>query len=159
MSNRREARERVMQGLYAHELAGGDVRHFMDTVINPRLQEDADNLRFAHSLFLRCIEMTTDLDETISRHTENWELSRIALIDHIILRMAICELLTFEDIPPKVSINEAIEVAKRYSTSKSGQFINGILDAVLAELQSSGRLKKSGRGLVGMQSMRDRPIP
>ncbi|MEX0821228.1 MAG: transcription antitermination factor NusB [Rhodothermales bacterium] len=156
MSNRREARERVMQALYAREIAGGDVRHFIDTLIRPRLKDDAENLKFAESLFLRTLGRTEELDEMIGRHTDNWDLSRIALIDHIVLRMAIAELLTFEDIPPKVSINEAIEVAKRYSTPKSGQFVNGILDAVLLDLQDGGKLKKSGRGLVGMQSIQDR---
>lgn len=145
-----------MQALYAREIAGGDVRHFIDTLIKPRLKQDQETLRFAESLFLRTVDRLEELDEIIGRHTENWDLTRIALIDHIVLRMALAELLTFEDIPPKVSINEAIEVAKKYSTSKSGQFINGILDAVLVDLQDRGLLKKSGRGLIGMQSPRDR---
>lgn len=145
-----------MQALYAREIAGGDVRHFIDTLIRPRLKDDAENLKFAESLFLRTLGRTDEVDGIIGKHTDNWDLSRIALIDHIVLRMAIVEFLTFEDIPPKVSINEAIEVAKRYSTPKSGQFINGILDAVLVELQDGGKLKKSGRGLVGMQSIQDR---
>ena len=147
-----------MQALYARELAGGDDRHFIDTILKPQLKDDAENLRFAESLFLRTIDLSEELDEIISRHTENWDLSRIALVDHIVLRMAISELITFEDIPPKVSINEAIDVVKRYSTPKSGQFINGILDAVLIDLQELGRLKKSGRGLVGMQSIKDRSL-
>lgn len=158
MSNRREARERVMQALYAHELAGGDVRHFINTILNPNLSEDAENLKFATSLFLRTLDYRDEADAIITKHTENWDLSRIALIDRILLHMAICELLTFEDIPPKVSINEAIEVAKRYSTPRSGQFINGILDAILINLQQEGRLKKSGRGLIGMQSIEDRSL-
>ena len=145
-----------MQALYARELADGDVRHFINTIIKPDLADDATSLQFATNLFLRTLDYRETADEIIGRHTENWDLGRIALIDRILLRMAICELLTFEDIPPKVSINEAIEVAKRYSTPKSGQFINGVLDAVLLELQRDGRLKKSGRGLVGMQSIRDR---
>ena len=70
--------------------------------------------------------------------------------------MAICELLAFEDIPPKVSINEAIEVAKKYSTEKRSKIVNGILDATLVALSSQGRLKKSGRGLVGMDAILDR---
>lgn len=147
-----------MQALYARELAGGDVRHFMDTILKPQLQGDPETLRFSESLFLRTIDLSDELDEIISRHTENWDLSRIALIDHIVLRMAISELMTFEDIPPKVSINEAIEIVKRYSTPKSGQFINGVLDAVLLDLQEMGRLNKSGRGLVGMQSIKDRSL-
>lgn len=145
-----------MQALYARELAGGDVRHFIETILKPNLSEDPENLKFATNLFLRTQDCMEQVDEIISKHTENWDLTRIALIDRILLRMAICELLSFEDIPPKVSINEAIEVAKRYSTPRSGQFINGILDAVLIDLQKEGRLQKSGRGLIGMQSIRDR---
>lgn len=147
-----------MQALYARELAGGDVRHFIDTILKPHLRNDSETLRFSENLFLRTIELSDELDEIISRHTENWDLSRIALIDHIVLRMAISELITFEDIPPKVSINEAIEIVKRFSTPKSGQFINGVLDAVLIDLQDMGRLKKTGRGLVGMQSIKDRSL-
>jgi N utilization substance protein B len=69
-------------------------------------------------------------------------------VDRLTLRMAITEFLHFEDIPPKVTINEAIEVAKSYSTEQSGTFLNGILDAVLKTLKTEGRLRKSGRGLV-----------
>jgi transcription antitermination protein NusB len=159
MSNRREARERVMQALYARELAGGDPRHFIETILEPNLQEDAENFKFASALFLRSLDCTEDADGIISRHTENWDITRIALIDRILLRMAICELTSFEDIPPKVSINEVIEIAKRYSTPRSGQFVNGILDAVLVEMQQEGRLKKTGRGLVGIQSIKDRSLP
>jgi transcription antitermination protein NusB len=156
MSNRREVRERVMQALYARELAEGEAQHFIDTILKPGLEEDASGLQFATSLFLRTLDHTEAADEVIREHVKNWDFSRIALIDRIILRMAVCEFLAFEDIPPKVTINEAIEVAKRFSTSKSGQFINGILDAVLLDLQQTGRLKKSGRGLVGMQTITDR---
>ena len=148
-----------MQALYAHELSGGDVRHFINTIIKPDLVNDDENLKFATGLFLRSLDFTEDADEVISKHTKNWDLTRIALIDRILLRIAICELLSFEDIPSKVSINEAIEVAKKYSTPRSGQFINGVLDAVLLDLQQDGRLKKTGRGLVGMQSIRERSLP
>ncbi len=72
--------------------------------------------------------------------------------------MAICEMLSFPDIPPKVSINESIEIAKKYSTENSGKFINGILDAVLLVLYEEGRLRKSGRGLVGMDSLEQRTV-
>ena len=145
-----------MQSLYAYELAGGDVQHVIETTLKPDLASDAKNLKFATSLLLRTLDHTEEVDGIIGRHAENWDLERIALVDRLLLRMAICEVLTFEDIPPKVSINEAIEIAKRYSTSKSGPFINGILDAVVVELQRAGRVKKSGRGLVGMQSIVDR---
>ncbi len=147
-----------MQALYAYELGGGDAAHILNTLIKPHLEDTATGLRFATSLFLRVVDRTEETDEIISRHTKNWDLSRIALIDRLLLRIAICEMLAFEDIPPKVSINEAIEVAKRYSTSKSGKFINGVLDAVLLDLQRNGRLKKSGRGLVGMDSIQGRVV-
>lgn len=156
MSSRREARERVMQALYAFELGGGEASHIIETVLKPQLGTEASDLHFATSLFLRTLDHTGQADLIIARHAENWDLSRIALIDRLLLRMAICELMTCEDIPPKVSINEAIEVAKRYSTARSGQFINGILDAALLELHASGQLKKSGRGLVGLDALRDR---
>lgn len=145
-----------MQALYAHELAGGDVRHTIDTVIKPDL-ESKENIDFATSLFLRTLDVQAEADGLVRDHLKNWDLERVALIDRILLRMALCEFLSFEDIPPKVTINEAIEIAKRFSTPKSGQFINGILDAILLELQQSGRLKKSGRGLIGMESVAGRP--
>jgi N utilization substance protein B len=75
-------------------------------------------------------------------------MNRIALIDRILLRIGICEILYFPDIPPKVSINESIEIAKEYSTGGSAKFINGILDAVLTNEKKSGKLNKIGRGLV-----------
>ena len=147
-----------MQALYAYELAGGDVREIIDVLLKPTLAED-DAAAFATSLFLRTLDHTDRADRMIADHAQNWDLGRIALIDRLLLRMAISEFLVFEDIPPKVSINEVIEVAKSYSTSKSGQFINGVLDAVLLDLQRQGRLRKSGRGLVGMQSLAQRTVP
>lgn len=148
-----------MQSLYAYELGGGEVEHIIKTLLHPTLADDTTVLRFAESLFLRTLDLADDADVLISEHADNWDLSRIALIDRIVLRMALCEFLTFEDIPPKVTINEAIDIAKRYSTDNSGRFINGILDAAVIELQRQGRLKKSGRGLVGMQSIQSRLTP
>ncbi len=145
-----------MQCLYAYELAGGEVQHFIKTLLDPNLEEPSD-LKFATSLFLRTIDAQHDADAVIRDHVQNWDFGRIALIDRILLRMAITEMLHFEDIPPKVSINEAIEIAKRYSTPKSGQFVNGILDAVLVQLQKEDRLKKTGRGLVGMLPVEEPP--
>ena len=72
--------------------------------------------------------------------------------------MAICEMLSFPDIPPKVSLNESIEIAKKFSTENSGKFINGILDAVLLVLYEEGKLRKSGRGLVGMDTLKERSV-
>ncbi len=156
MSSRRIVRERVMQALYAHKLAGGEPQHFINTILKPDLADNDANFEFAKSLFLKSLDFIDEADEIIGNHTQNWEITRIALIDRLLLVMAICEFLSFEDIPPKVSINEAIEVAKKYSTSRSGKFINGILDAVLIDLQKEGRLKKTGRGLVGIETIQSR---
>ena len=145
-----------MQALYAYEVGGGEAADVINRLIREPLQDDRNTFRFAESLFLRTLDLRDDLDEIIEKHAENWDLARIALIDHVVLRMALCEFVAFEDVPPKVTINEAIEIAKRYSTEKSGPFINGILDAAVVDLQQRGRLKKSGRGLIGMQSIRDR---
>jgi N utilization substance protein B len=153
MSSRREARERAMQALYAFTIGGDDAEHILATVVDEQLGDDKTAKNFAKKLFLSTMDLAEEADVLVSRYTQNWDLERIAWIDRLLLRMAICEMIHFKDIPPKVSINEAIEIAKRYSTSKSGKFINGILDAVLLDLHKEGRLKKSGRGLVGMESL------
>jgi len=156
MSSRREARERVLQALYAQEIGGGRIEHTIEHLIKPFLQKDRKILNFARSLFIRTLDLQQEADEIIDEHTRNWELARIALLDRLVLRMAICEFLEFEDIPPKVTINESIEVAKAFSTDNSGTFVNGVLDAALTDLHQKGRLKKSGRGLIGMQSLDQR---
>lgn len=135
-----------MQALYASQLSGDDVEHVVEHLLKPKFEGEA--LRFAERLFLRTLDTTDEADALIESHAQNWDLARIAMIDRVLLRMAITEMLRFEDIPPKVSINETIEIAKLYSTPQSGTFINGILDAALADFRAEGRLKKSGRGLV-----------
>jgi N utilization substance protein B len=95
----------------------------------------------------------TEIDEDIIKHLKNWDFNRLAVIDRVIMRMAIIELLYFEDIPPEVSINEAIELAKKYSTEKSDKFINGLLDAVFRRLKDENRIKKSGRGLISKMQL------
>ena len=111
------------------------------------LNEDDKLKRFAVELLRASAEHKDELEKLIVSRAENWEFDRIAILDKLIMRMAICEFLHFEDIPPKVSIDEAIEISKTYSTEKSSTFINGILDGVLNQLKGDGLLKKSGRGL------------
>jgi N utilization substance protein B len=82
----------------------------------------------------------------IKKYADNWEFERIAPIDRTLMEIAIAEIISFQDIPPKVSINEAIDIAKKYSTAKSGLFINGILDSALEELTKENKINKSGRG-------------
>ncbi|MDZ7330578.1 MAG: transcription antitermination factor NusB [candidate division KSB1 bacterium] len=147
MSSRRRARELAVQALYALELSQNPVDEVKQDVIEQ--QNDAVAVKaFAEQLFTATVEHCSELDEIIKHKAVNWDFERIAILDKLILRLAICEFLYFEDIPPKVSIDEAIEIAKKFSTAKSGQFVNGILDAVLLELRSTNRLHKTGRGLI-----------
>ena len=94
------------------------------------------------------LEENGALDELIASKTKNWDVDRIALTDLIILKIAFVEMMECPSIPLKVSINEAIEISKLYSTPKSKQFINGVLDVLSNELTSTGKVRKSGRGLI-----------
>jgi len=107
-----------------------------------------DDKDFIERLFSRGSQLEAKFKTLIANNTRNWEVDRLPLTDRIILEMAIAELIIFPNIPVKVSINEYIELAKNYSTPKSRQFINGILDVIAKELKSTGDLKKSGRGLI-----------
>ncbi|HET9054494.1 MAG TPA: transcription antitermination factor NusB, partial [Cyclobacteriaceae bacterium] len=106
-----------------------------------------DDKDFIEMLYNTATDLKPHHRELISSNTRNWEVDRLPLTDRIILEMAIAELLSFPNIPVKVTINEYIELAKTYSTPKSRNFINGILDVIAKELQDSGEIKKSGRGL------------
>lgn len=145
-SKRRVVRETVMQALYAHELSGEPIDRIIEEIVELRSQPEAQT--FAEKLIRSIVEHREEIESTIKQKVKNWALDRIAVIDRILLRMGVCEFLYFEDIPPKVTINEAIDIAKRFSTEKSGQFINGVLDSILADLRANGRLNKSGRGLI-----------
>ena len=145
-SKRRIVREKVLQLLYAYEM-NKDSFEPLSLEILSEINNKTDR-EFAHELIRKVLTNIDDLDKKIASRVTNWEMNRIALIDKLLLRMGICEILYFPDIPPKVSINESIEIAKDYSTAGSGKFINGILDAILAEEKNEGKLNKSGRGLV-----------
>ena len=107
-----------------------------------------EDKEFIEKLFDTSVTLSEKHKELISSNTRNWEVDRLPLTDRIILEMAIAELITFPNIPVKVTINEYIELAKNYSTPKSRQFVNGILDVIAKELKDSGEIKKSGRGLI-----------
>jgi N utilization substance protein B len=145
-SHRRLLREKSLQVLYAYELNGEGLSLLTDGILSD-LSSQAD-IDFAKSLINKVVANTAALDEKIQEKVANWEMERIALIDRILLRVGIAELFFFPDIPPKVTINEIIEIAKDYSTSNSNKFINGILDAILSDLKKSGNLNKTGRGLI-----------
>jgi N utilization substance protein B len=143
---RRIVREKVLQILYAYEMNNENLMALTQSILGD--VEDENDKKYGEDLVNRVLINKIDLDSKIQQRVSNWEMGRIALIDKILLRMAICEILHFPDIPPKVSINEAIEIAKEFSTAGSGKFINGILDAILSEEKTAGRLNKTGRGLV-----------
>ncbi len=143
---RRVVREKVLQALYAYEMNDENLSSLIQGILGD-IQESNDK-KFGEDLINRVIIHKKELDEKIRQRISNWEIGRVALIDKLLLRMAICEILYFPEIPPKVSINEAIEIAKVFSTAGSGKFINGILDAILSEEKQNGRLNKAGRGLV-----------
>ncbi len=146
--SRRAARELALQVLYALEFQPevDPLRAYRDVVYE--FGRDEADSPFARELVLKTFQKREELDALIETKSANWDLERMALVDRIILRMALCEFLYFPDIPPKVSIDEAIEIAKRFSTEKSGKFVNGILDSLLADLRESGRMFKTGRGLI-----------
>ena len=156
MSTRRDARSCAVQALYAYDLAGGPPRHHVKTVIEPELEGNEDVLDFASRLFMETVVHQEEADEALTRRMENWDLDRLARLDRALLRMAVAELLAFEDIPPKVTLDEAVELAKAFGTDRSGPFVNGVLDAVMLDFQREGRLHKTGRGLVGIESIRER---
>ena len=93
--------------------------------------------------------MAEEHDKTIEQAASNWDIERIATMDLILLRMAIAEARTFPSVPLKVTINEYIDLAKFYSTEKSGAFVNGVLDKLFDAMQEDGRIVKTGRGLIG----------
>ena len=105
------------------------------------------SIEFGETLLEKVIDTNEDLEKLIAPSLENWEMDRVANIDMILLKMALCEFLDFQSIPTKVTLNEYVEVSKVYSTDKSKDFINGVLDKLMKTLADSGKINKEGRGL------------
>ena len=114
----------------------------------PSLLKDEQDLVFAKELLTKTLLNNEEWENEIDGKTPNWDKDRIAEIDYILLKMSICELIHFSSIPEKVTINEYLEIAKEYSTPKSSIFINGILDKLVKEYKTKGKLQKIGRGLL-----------
>jgi N utilization substance protein B len=112
------------------------------------LFKDDDDIAFYQELFRKTLLYNTEYQKRIDEKLQHWESERIMEIDTILMKMALCELTQFQTIPIKVSINEYIELAKLYSSRKSGVFINGILDSIVTDLRNEGMLNKMGRGLI-----------
>jgi len=166
MGKRREARERAVQFLFQHDLSPPEdleraLNEFWDTQraaaiaddkgpahwgqpveLPPPSAEEAEERRFAEPLIRGALEHRDAIDEHIKKHVKNWELHRIAAVDRNIMRLAIYEMLYRDDIPPVVSINEAVDIAKKFSTQDSGKFVNGVLDKIKGELMRPARIVK-----------------
>jgi N utilization substance protein B len=166
MGKRREARERAVQFLFQNDLnppenLEGALNQFWDTQraaaiaeekgtanwgqpveLPPPTTDEAAIRLFADPLIRGTLEFRNESDEIIKKHAKNWDLHRIAAVDRNILRLAIYEMMHRDDIPPIVSINEAVDIAKKFSTQDSGKFVNGILDKVKGELMRPARAVK-----------------
>jgi N utilization substance protein B len=164
MGQRREARERAVQFLFQHDLNPPDnleeaLGHFwhsqrapviaedkapatwgQKTELPPPTTEETALRLFAERLIRGTLEHRDEIDKRIQQVAQNWELHRIAAVDRNILRLAIYEMLYREDIPPVVSINEAVDIAKKFSTQDSGKFVNGLLDKIKGELMRPARI-------------------
>ena len=115
------------------------------------LFKDEEDREFAKDLLRKAILNHEELQGLVKEHSNNWDIERIAFMDILIMQLSITEFIFFPSIPTKVTMNEYIELSKYYSTDKSRNFINGILDKTLKDLKKEGKIKKTGRGLVGEQ--------
>jgi len=146
---RRDIRIKAMQVLYAHEMSQDPIKKVKLDLLSDIKEEE--NIEFANQLIDLVLKNVDLLNKYVLDYAVNWELERISLVDKLILKIGIVELLYFPDIPPKVSINEAIDIAKEFCTRNSGKFVNGILDAVHDELKREDKLNKTGRGLLNLK--------
>ena len=118
-----------------------------DIVLLPLFKEPEEDQQFAVNLYRKTILQSESFESLIAEKTTNWEVERIAMMDILLMKMALTEILQFENIPIKVTLNEYIEISKLYSSPKSKMFINGILDKLVHEFKSENKINKTGRGL------------
>lgn len=138
MGVRREGREAAIQFLYQRDLGGGSgIPDLEDFYAFRGLSPSAR--RFCEGLVRGLLENAAAVDTALRSHTQNYELERLSAVDRNILRLAVHEMLHCDDIPPVVSINEAIDIAKKYGTEESGRFVNGVLDRIKATLKRPER--------------------
>lgn len=134
MGSRRKARELAVQVLFCLEFIQEDIAAVFDLVCENFSDKKAPRA-FARDLVLGTCEKMTEIDDMIRRSSRNWRLERMSRLDRSILRLAVFEILYKEDIPPKVSIDEAVDLGKRFGNMESGKFINGILDDIYNTLR------------------------
>ena len=144
--NRPIVRNLVLKTLKMLPFAAAETQELMNLSANW-----ADDREFAETLYKQTLIEDDKMEKLIAGSVQNWDVDRVALLDKIILKMALTEMQLFRGIPVKVTINEYIEISKIYSTPKSKQFVNGILDKLAQDLAASGDIRKSGRGLLDNQ--------
>lgn len=132
----------VQKTIKAFDLENGEDQQIMN------LYKDAEDEEFAARLLNRAVMEEEDYRDRIGKKTQHWEADRIAFIDRLLMQIALAEVANFPSIPVKVSMNEYLEIAKNYSTTKSSVFINGVLDTIIKDLKKEGKYKKAGRGLL-----------
>lgn len=134
----------------AHDMIFKTIDSYHVNIFNmlPLYRDEEDDVDFMKQLVNKTIRDNAYFDELISSKTENWDAERIALMDVILMKMALCEILNISSIPVKVSINEYIDISKDYSTPNSKGFINGVIDKIVIELRNEGKIQKTGRGLM-----------
>lgn len=138
----------VMQGMVAKTIKNFVNEDPFSNKLTPISQDWDEDGKFVEDLFVYTLKYDKDYQALIAERTKNWESERIALMDTILMKMAICELMNFPSIPVKVTINEYLDLSKDYSTPKSNSFINGILDKIMGDLKRTNSIKKAGRGLI-----------
>ncbi len=138
----------VMQGMIAKTLKNFNSEDAFKNKLTPISPDWEEDSKFVKDLFTYTLKNDLNYQALIADRTKNWDSERIALMDTILMKMAICELMNFPSIPVKVTINEYLELSKDYSTPKSNSFINGILDKILNDLKKTNSIKKIGRGLL-----------
>ena len=154
MRRRTRARELAIQFLYQLDLRGEEVMEDLPAFLESTTK-DREVMEFALRLVIGTKELRPEIDETLTKVARNWKLRRMATLDRNILRMAIFELLYCDDIPPKVSINEAIDLGKKFSTANSGAFINGILDRVKDEFVNKDKIQRGEKMLTELSEETD----
>ena len=136
MSRRRKAREIALQTLYAQEVSGTDWKTAFDDNVERRKPSD-EAVEYAERLVTNVMEERATLDSLIRDRLENWALERVSIIDRTILRIALSELLHCPEVPANVIMNEAIEIAQKFSSADAGRFVNGVLDRLAREVRKS----------------------
>ncbi len=140
MLSRRQARRAALQILFANEFLNEDVKSVAYRVAES-LEEPLSP--FTLELVEKTAEHENELNDIIRQHLRNWDYNRVAALDRVLIRLALCEMIHFPDIPVEVSINEALEISKDFSNLKSRKFINGILDSIYKELKAANKLYKN----------------